>query len=258
MSKLLLGLLGLSFCISTGWASNKQREMEYAKNIKASLSIGKIVWLQVKDKQFLSLYTETEQKKTLGAAIILHSIGGHPNQQPLTRPLRTFLPQHKWTTLALQMPVQEMGAKQQDYYSLFDDAKARIQTGVDFLIDAGIDNIVIIGYGMGGMMAVHFLSETADESVVSAIATISLSVPNSKNKRVQVLDFIANIEQPFLDVSAEFDLPEVIENERKKRISAKGNPDYRQFVIKGEGHAYANNERLVVKRVYSWMNRVLK
>ncbi len=257
MIKLLLSLAFI-FSISTGWASNKQREMEYAKNIKSSLSIGKIVWLQVKDKQFLSLYTETEQKKTLGAAIILHPIGGHPNQRPLIHPLRTFLPQHKWATLALQMPVQERGAKQQDYYSLFDDAKARIQTGIDFLIDAGIDNIVIIGYGMGGMMAVYFLNKTADGSAVSALATISLSVPDSKNKRVQVLDSIANMELPFLDLSAEFDLPDVVKSERKKRISAKDNSGYRQFVIKGEGHAYANNKRLVVKRIYSWMNRVLK
>ncbi len=256
MNKLITGIILCSF-LSTSWSTNQLKEMEFADKIKSSFSTGKIVWLQLKNSQFLSLYTKTE-KETKGAAIILHSMGGHPNQKRLINPLRTFLPQHSWATLSIQMPVLEMDANEKDYYPLFDDADARIQAGVNYLIDDGIENIVIIGYGLGGMMAIYFINKKTDKSAVNALVTISLSVPDSDKKPVQILGFIEKTEEPFFDIFAEFDLPEVVHSSKKRRISAKNNSAYRQLKIKNTGHTFHNNERLVVKRIYSWINRTFK
>ncbi len=239
-------------------ASNELREMEYAEEIKTSFSMGRIAWLEAKGNKFLTLYTETEDKENLGTAILLHPMDGHPNQKKIINPLRTYLPQHGWATLSIQLPVLGVGAKDNEYYKLFSDAKNRIQAAIDYLFAAKVKNIVLIGYGLGGTMAVHYINENVTDTKVKAIAAISLLVPKSNHTDVQVIDFINRINQPFLDIFAEFDSPEVRDSARKRRIAGKENPSYRQVEVKGEGHLFQHDEGMVVKRVYSWINRTFR
>lgn len=255
--RLFLVLL-LSAYVNHSWATNSLRELEYAEEIEASLSKGEIIWLKAKGERFLSLYTETEEMTNSGTAIILHAADGHPNQEKLIKPLRTFLPDHNWATLAIQLPVLGVGAEEYEYYSLFDNANMRIQAAIDHLLTGGVKNIVLIGYGVGGMMAAYYLKENVMVRDVKAIVAISLSVPRTEYKQAQVLDFVAKIRQPFLDVFAAYDLPNVTDTARQRRVSAKQNPAYRQLEIEGEGHLFQHDEGLVVKRVYSWINRTFK
>jgi predicted alpha/beta hydrolase family esterase len=255
---LILILVG---CHSNCWASDELRELEYTEKIEASFSassIGKIVRLQIEKKKFLALYTETEEKENSGTAIILHSMGKHPDHATLIKPLRTYLPQHNWATLSLQLPVLSLSDKQKDYYPLFDAANARIQAGIDFLVSAKVKNIVLIGDGLGGMMAAYYLKKNADNINVQAIVAVSLNVPDSEKDQAQTLDFIDKIDLPFLDIFAEYDVTEVTSTARKRRISGKNNSSYRQFKIKGEGHKKQHDEGLVVKRIYSWINWTFK
>jgi len=257
MSKLIMLVIVNSY-VTLSWASNELRELEYAEAIESSFSIGAIVWLQTDTGKFLTLYTETEQTDNLGTAIILHPMDGHPDQKKLINPLRTYLPQHNWATLSLQMPVLGIKAKEQEYYPLFGQAKERIQAGIDYLVSAGVKNIVLIGYGLGSMMAIHYLKETVNSSDVKAVVAISLSVPKSEHRNVQIIDFISEIQQPILDIYAEYDLPEVTDSARKRRIAGKTSAAYRQFHLEGEGHTFQHDEGLVVKRAYSWINRTFK
>ncbi|MFW5443556.1 MAG: DUF3530 family protein [Methylococcaceae bacterium] len=257
MFRLVL-LLMTSCYITNAWATNELRELEYAEEIEATVSTGKIVWLSVKDKKFLTLYTETEETENLGTAIILHPMDGHPDQKKIINPLRTYLPLHNWATLSLQMPVLGIGAKEEEYYMLFDDAKGRIQAGIDYLVSAGVKNIVLIGYGLGGMMAVYVTKDDVNATNIKAIVAISLSVPKSKRKQVQIINSISKIKQPFFDIFAEFDLPQVTGSARERRIAGKVSSAYRQFQIDGEGHTFQHDEGLVVKRIYSWINRTFR
>lgn len=239
-------------------ASNELREIQYAEAIEATVTVGEIVWLEANSKKFLALYRETEEQENLGTAIILHPMDGHPAQKKIINPLRTYLPEHKWATLSLQMPVLGIGAKVDEYYILFDDAKSRIQAAIDYLVAAKIKNIVLIGYGLGGTMAVYYINENASDTKVKAIAAISLIVPKSDHKNVQIIEFLNNIQQPFLDIFAEFDAPEVTDSARQRRVAAKENDAFRQFEVKGEGHLFQHDEGLLVKRVYSWVNRMFR
>ncbi len=245
-------------CVQNSWATDELREIEYAEDIEHSFSVGKTTWLEAKGRKFLALYTETEEEINLGTVILLHPMGGQPNQTKIIRPLRTYLPRHKWATLSLQMPVLGVGAGEAEYYALFDDATDRIQAAIDFLVAANVKNIVLMGYGLGGTMAVYYLNKNSDEEKVKALVTISLIVPKSKQKNTQIIDFISNIKQPFLDIFAEFDSPEVRGSARQRRIAEKANSAYRQFEIKGEGHLFQHDEGMVVKRIYSWINRTFK
>jgi len=239
------------------WGSDELRELNYADEIHSSLSIGTEVWLKTGKNRFLSLYTETDKLGISGAILLLHAMGGHPNQGPVIRSLRTYFPHHNWTTLALQLPLMNAGEKVESYAKNFDQAQLRIQAGINYLISQGTQHIVIVGYGMGGMMATYYLANN-QSSPVTALVTISLSVPNSDKKQLQIIKFIRDIKQPFFDIYAEFDLLDVISTARQRRVAAKQNPDYRQVNIKTEDHFFQHDEGLLVKRVYSWVDRVTK
>ncbi|HEY8098931.1 MAG TPA: DUF3530 family protein [Methylobacter sp.] len=233
------------------WAGDQKREAEFADGINKTLAMGKAVWLESEGKKFLGLYTETEKVTGKGVVIILHDMGGHPNQQQLIYGLRVFLPEHNWTTLALQMPLREIGAEQEDYYVLFPEAAARIQAGISYAKSNGAENIVVVGYGLGGLMGIYALSEQAQD--IKALVTISLSVPKSENKAAKTLEFIKKIKIPVLDIYGALDVADVTDSARERRLAAKENQGYRQIKINDEGHAYLHDEGLLVKRIYSWL-----
>lgn len=232
-------------------AGDAKREADFADSINLTLAMGKAVWLEAEGKRFLGLYTETVKADSKGAVIILHDMGGHPNQQHLVYGLRVFLPEHNWATLALQMPLREIGAGQDDYYALFPEAAARIRAGIEYAKSNGAENIAVVGYGLGGLMAVYALSEQAAD--IKALVTISLPVPGADNKVAQTLELIKKIQMPMLDIYGALDLVDVTQSARDRRLAGKENTGYRQIKIEDEGHAYLHDEGLLVKRVYSWL-----
>lgn len=245
-----------AFCIAyllggVCWASDEKREADFAEGINKTLTMGKAVWLESEGKNFLGLYTETEKSASKGAVIILHDMGGHPDQQQLIHGLRIFLPEHNWATLSLQMPLRETGVEKEEYYALFPEAAARIQAGINYAKNNGAENIVVVGYGLGGLMGVYAQSEqTAD---IKALVTISLPVPATQNKAAQTLEFIKKIKIPMLDIYGAIDVTDVTESAKDRRLAAKENTGYRQIKINDEGHAYLHDEGLLVKRIYSWL-----
>jgi len=245
---ILCGLLALAVVVN---ASDQQREQVYANELQASVSTGRIVWLTSGNQRFLSLMTEAERTDNTNAVLVLHDMGQYPDQQPLVHGLRTALSQYDWTTFAIQLPLREAGASAEDYYALFDEARSRIQSAVEFLRNNGAENVAVVGVGIGAEMAAYALS--LDPNALFALVTISLPVPESSLPQTKIGDFIKNIALPFLDIYAEFDWPDVVETARQRRMWAKDNPVYRQIRIDNESHAYRFNPSLVIKRVYSWL-----
>ncbi|TAK64692.1 MAG: DUF3530 family protein [Methylobacter sp.] len=236
-------------------ASDEKREIEFAESINKTLAMGKTIWLESEGKKFLGLYTETEKNTSKDTVIILHDMGGHPDQQHLIYGLRVFLPEHNWATLSLQMPLREIGVEKEEYYALFPEAAARIQAGINYARNSGAENIVLVGYGLGGLMAAYALSErTAD---IKALVTISLPVPATENKTAQTLEFIKKVKIPMLDIYGALDVPDVTESARDRRLAAKENEVYRQIKINDEGHTYLHDEGLLVKRIYSWLGVIM-
>lgn len=245
---ILCGLLALAVVVN---ASDQQREQVYANELQASVSTGRIVWLTSGNQRFLSLMTEAERTDNTNAVLVLHDMGDQPDQQPLIHGLRIALSQYDWTTLAIQLPLREIGASAEDYYALFDEARGRIQAAVEFLRNNGAENVAVVGVGMGAAMAAYTLN--LDPNALFALITISLPVPDSNLPQTKIADFMKNIALPFLDIYAEFDLPNVVDSARQRRMWAKDNPVYRQIKMSNESHAYRYNPNLVIKRVYSWL-----
>ena len=245
---ILCGLLLLPHGVA---ASDRLRELDYASHLQGAISIGRAIWLMSDGQGFLGLLTEAEKADNSNAAIVLHDFGQHPDQQPLIHGMRTVLPLHNWTTLAIQLPLREIGAAAYDYYGLFDEARGRIRAAVAFLRNNGAQNIALIGIGTGAEMAAYTLS--LDPDALFALVAISLPLPNSTLPQAQVGDFIKAIALPFFDIYAEFDLPDVIDSARQRRMLGKDNPVYRQLKINGDNHGYEHDPDRLVKRVYSWL-----
>jgi hypothetical protein len=245
-----LCLCGAFVCM----ASDDKREAEFATDIQKTLNVGHAIWLESSGKKFLSLYTETAKNPRSGVIILLHDTGGHPNQQAIIKSLRTFFPEHHWATLSLQMPIREASAPAQDYFSLIPDAKARLKAGIQFAKTEKAEKIVVIGYGLGGLMASSALIEKNDD--VNALITISLPVPENSEIDAQTLQIIPKITLPMLDIYAAADMPNVVNSARERQVAGKINPKYRQMKLDDEGHFYLHDEGLLVKRLYSWIDKV--
>lgn len=246
-----LYLCGALTCV----ASDEKREAEFATDIQKTLNIGHAVWLESSGKKFLSLYTDTAKNPRSGIIILLHDVGGHPNQQAIIKNLRTFFPEHHWATLSIQMPVREASAPVQDYYSLFPEAKTRLTAALDFAKKEKAEKVVVIGYGLGGLMASYALAE-AKNADVNALVAISLPVPETSEITAQTLAFIPKLTLPMLDIYGSLDMSNVVNSARERQVVGKTNADYRQVKIDNEGHLYLHDDGLLVKRIYSWIVEV--
>ncbi len=249
--------MGVTLCLCgalTCVASDDKREAEFAADIQKTLNFGHAVWLETPGKKFLSLYTDTAKNSRHGVVILLHDTGGNPNQQAIIKPLRTFFPEHHWATLSIQLPVREADAAVQDYYALFPEAKARLVAAINFAKTEKAEKIVVIGYGLGGLMASYTLSEKIAD--VNALVTISLPVPETSDLTAQTLRFMPKLTLPMLDIYGASDLPNVVNSARERQVAGKINSNYQQVKIDDEGHLYLHDEGLLVKRIYSWIDKI--
>lgn len=249
--------LGLILCLCSAFtcvASDEKREAEFAVDIQKTLNVGHAVWLEAEKKKFLGLYTDTAKNPRHGTIILLHDTGANPNQQAIIKQLRTFFPEHHWATLSLQMPVREASAPVQDYYALFPEAKARFLAGIKFAKTEKAEKIVVIGYGLGSLMASYSLTEKIAD--VSALVTISLPVPETSDVSAQTLQFIPKLTLPMLDIYGALDASNVANTARERQVAGKINAHYRQVKLDNEGHLYLHDDGLLVKRIYSWIDKV--
>ncbi len=235
------------------WSSDALRERQYSAEILKNLRSGSAINLG--ENKYFAIYNETESTENRGTAILLHDAGQHLDSKPLIHNLRTQLPDHQWATLSLQLPVYEYGAQPNDYFELFPQAFKRIQAAVDYLQKNDVKNIALIGYGMGGLMAVSYAFESKN-TAVKAIVAISLPAPETENKFSSTLKFLEKINLPLLDIYGSEDIAIISNNARKKRIAAKHNPQYRQVMINETRRPYQNYQQLLVKRIYSWLIQV--
>lgn len=254
LSKIIIRISGV-FCLCTALtciAGDDRREAQIAQEVQKTLDVGHAIWLDATGKKFLGLHTDTTKNPRAGMIILLHDMGGNPNQQAVIKNLRTFFPEHHWATLSIQLPIREVSAPVQDYYSLFPEAKTRVLEAIKFAKAQKSERVVVIGYGLGGLTASYALSDLKTHDV-DALVTISLPVPETNELNAQTLQIIPKLTLPMLDIYGENDEPNVVKNARDKKVAGKINPYYRQAKIDNEGHLFLHDDGILVKRIYSWL-----
>lgn len=222
-----------------------------ANEIVGSIMDGDPVYLKSDEHEFLSIYTEADEPK--GAVIIMHGRGFHPNWSDVAYPLRVGLVEQGWNTLSLQVPVLEKEAKYYDYVSIMHEAYPRIEAGIDYLTEQGIENIILIAHSCSVHMAMAWVDagrmRDIDGFVGIGMGAVDYGQPM---KEPFPLD---KIKVPVLDIYGAEEYPAVIKGapERLTVLEQVGNPKSDQIIVPGANHYFTDAGDPLVEAVADWL-----
>lgn len=251
ISYLFINLLILS---GSALASDKAKEKRWADQTVDALMVGEAQWLALKDHKILGIYTEETSGKAMGGALVLHGSGVHPNWPDVVYPLRTLLPEHGWHTLSIQMPVLSNEAKYEDYAPLMTEVAPRIEAGIKFLQNKGIQNIVIIAHSLGTTMTAYYLA-TSPNPAVRAFVAVGMPGQHAKLEQMNNIKSLEKINLPLLDIFGSEDLENIRTTKAQRSNAAKraGNTAYTQVEVPAANHFFNNQGDTLVKRVRGWL-----
>lgn len=217
------------------------RELRLHNEIADSIVVGEAVTLQANKHNFLGIYTESDADKVLGAAIIMHGRGLHPDWPGLTSPLRQDLPEHGWHTLSIQMPVLPMGKEYVDYLPLLPYSHNRINAAIHFLREQGAEKVVLIGHGCSVHMSMSYFKKSPIRDF-DAFIGIGMGATDERQPQFEAWP-LATLDFPVLDIfgSKEYSAVKERAATRFSAIRKAGHPDSRQVEIHGGDHFYSTD-----------------
>jgi pimeloyl-ACP methyl ester carboxylesterase len=235
-------------------ASDIEREQRWAEQVVDAILTGEAEMLDADGQGFLSIYTESDSESLLGGVILIHGIGVHPDWPDVINPLREQLPEHGWSTLSLQMPILKADATVPDYYPIFSEVPPRIDAGILFLQEQGIDNIVIVAHSLGAQMATYWLARAEEPPLLGLVAIGLSGTRHADNGDVPA--WISGITLPMLDLYGENDLPTVRDTtgERAAAAGRAGNTAYTQVEIAAADHMFQGRNEALVDAVVNWLD----
>ncbi len=250
---------------------------------KQQLEQGQVTWLDEGENRFFSIFMPDLSGSPKGGVIILHDAGSHPNQPEVIAPIRTHLPLHGWATIAIQLkPLKQIA----DYAKQQDSTNKRVDMAVEYMQQAGLGNLVLLGHGSGAMAASAYLANEPSSTIRGFVA-ISLAVLPKRNDPNNIPKLIENISLPILDIYGSRDLSSVTNSARDRSMAARISSDqatrqkrlepymrsaqamssqqnmqgyiaYRQIRIEGASHDFRGSEAILTKRIVGWLERHAK
>jgi len=233
------------FVQSAATASDTAKEKRWADQIVDALMDGEAEWLKAGDQEFLAIYTESADSPPRGGVILMHGIGVHPDWPQIVSPLRTGLPERGWSTLSLQMPILPNEAETSEYLPLMDEVAPRIDAGIAYLKQQGIDRIVLVGHSLGATMALKYLEQPRDP--VKGYVVIGLAVNASLEPAVS----LEAVKVPVLDLYGSEDQKDTLDTAPKRAAAAKGDT-YTQTKVDGANHFFDDRDEILVETVDAW------
>jgi len=238
-------------------ATDRAKEERWANQVTDFLLDGDAEWLLADGKKFLGIYTPSATDKIVGAVILLHGRGVHPNWSQVIQPLRTQLPDEGWATLSLQMPVLASNAGDESYVPLFNEIPARIEAGLDFLSQKNINNIVLIGHSLGATMASDYLARHR-ETRIKAFVGIGMKAKPQPDK-YRVLDNVESLMRmnlPVLDIYGSQTIKPILDYvDRRAFVVNQGDHiQSRQIKLEGADHFFEGFENKLVENISGWIN----
>ncbi len=273
------------FSPSLGGAASapKSQEAAWQQALLKSTAPNEIKWLNSSDEKFIALYRNDTRGTQRGGLILLHEMGGHPDWPEVISPLRNSLPQHGWFTLSIQLPAFESDALISDYASSMSSATQRIQAAIAHFRALEINNIILLGYGLGATMAASFLATNEGHGVIAFVAVSILSDDTSETW-LNSPKSIEKLKLPMLDIYGSNDLNNVVGYAGKRAHAArrsesntvkKAQPNisekpsfanaaaskatpsfaYRKIQITGARHSFNGQQRRLNKRITGWLKQ---
>lgn len=219
-------------------------------------------WLEVGSAKTLYLYKPATGAPSRGTVILLHDLNGHADWPQVIRPLRELLPEHGWATFSLQLPGAVADGDPQAYFSAVAD---RITTAAQSIAKQSDQPILLLGVGTGASAGAWYLKNVPKNQLWGMVAISLRPLPQQTDQAV--LEDLANLEKPVLEVYAEGDHPRVLEGvAQRRRLAARPSaaspadrrpPKYRQMLVEGSDADYAGQADVLTKRIRGWMQSQL-
>ncbi len=247
--RIALLVFSLFFTFSV-YASDVEKEKRWASQIVDFLIDGEAEWLNADGHEFLSIYTEAEEESKR-AIIVVHGTGIHPNWDQVVKPVRVEMTTLGWNTLSIQMPILHNEAEYAEYVPLYPEVPPRLKAAEDFLLEAGMEEIVIVAHSQGATMSSYYLSRNPHRA--NAFVAIGMGA-TQKDSHVNSAKSLESIKIPVLDLYGSKDLPGVLDTVEKRAQAAAHNKGYSQLVTDGADHFYEGYEAELIDSISNWLS----
>jgi hypothetical protein len=239
----LLFLLGLTNFTLAATVPDYEKEARWVDQVDSGLMDGEIITISGADKDFIGIWTESEEESKQ-TAIVIHGLGVHPDWSGVINPLRVSLTTQKYNTLSIQMPVLANGIEGKEYVGLLPISTQRIAVAVDYLEQEGYVVDLIVAHSLGSTMASTYLADTPHPiNKYIAVGANAGSVENLKKINIKVLDLYGNE-----------DIDGVMSTNAARKQAASHNKNYTQVVAEGN-HFFTDNNDNLIEAVHSWLNK---
>lgn len=237
--------------------SNLEREKNWADQIVDTLIAGEAISLSADGAKFLGLYNAPARPATKGL-LLLHGRGVHPAWGFIDN-LRVDFGDAGWHTLAIQLPILENDAKFAEYGKTMPEALNRIDAGIRYLRDKGVQQIFLVGHSTGAITAIAHAAERPASPVIGIVA-IGLTSEPAGGPLMQSVPLLERVKKPVLDIFGAEDLPIVLQNANARQASARrgGNPGYTQERVPGANHFFTDRYDTLHARMTGWLTRATK
>lgn len=239
-----------------GSSSNLDREKNWADQIMDGLIAGDAVWLQANNVKFLSLYTApAPDVPSKRGVILLHGRGVHPGWGFIDN-LRIDLADAGWHTLSLQMPILDPDVAFSEYRRTFPEAFERMDAGVQFLKQRGVETFFLIGHSTGAMMSIAYVAERS--APIAGIVAVGAGSEPAGGAYMQPAQMLSRIKKPVLDIYGSNDLPVVRETAAARRAAARraNNSAYTQERVNGADHFFTAHYDALAAAVSGWLGKI--
>ncbi len=182
-----------------GWAealdqAHQNHLTDMATYYRNALRGEEVVELNAAGEPFLGLWLEQRTGTPQGGILLLHDQGHNPDWPFRLQQARSYLPDVGWSTLSIALPRTPDDRTDADFDSL---TMARVNAGIDRLIQEGQLNLVLLGYGEGAYWAARYLAVAgpAPENFGYALMMVD-ATPN----RADLPGLIGQLQVPVLDL----------------------------------------------------------
>jgi triacylglycerol esterase/lipase EstA (alpha/beta hydrolase family) len=233
-----------------------EREQAIADRLAERRVPGEMIWLEAGASRFLGLFLAAPGADARRVALLLHGFGAHPDWPEVVQPLRTRLPELGWSTFAIQLPRLSPEASHADENQLPRGALLRMQVANRYLVDRGVEQMAVVGYGFGAAVGAQYAGNAASGLV--AFAAVSLRVPAHLTPAVSYPESLETVRVPVLDVHAARDDATVLQQAPERELWGRKNKtrSFDRIVIPDAGAGYVGREDELARAIAGWLDAV--
>lgn len=191
---MLLALLSLTAAAEALDQARQNQMDDLATYYRNALRGEEVVELSASGESFLGLWLEQRTGTPQGGILLLHDQGHQADWPFRLQQARSYLPDVGWNTLSITLPRTPDDLSDADYDRL---TMARVNAGVQRLIQEGQLNLVLLGYGEGAYWAARYMAMTGAPPENFGYA---LMMVDATPDRADLPDLIGQLEIPVLDL----------------------------------------------------------